>query len=103
MPRDFPVKEIALQAGLSVATVDRVLNRRPGVRVSTAARVEQAMRELRRQSQQIILAGRKFMIDIVMEAPDRFTTLVREALEAEMPALRPAIFRSRFHFSEVIL
>ena len=32
MPDRFPMKEIAFQAGLSLATVDRVLNGRAGVR-----------------------------------------------------------------------
>ena len=39
----FLIKEIALQAGLSEATVDRVLNRRGGVRRHTAERVKQAI------------------------------------------------------------
>lgn len=100
MAHEFPVKEIALQAGVSVATVDRVINGRGGVRRQTVKRIEQALRELRRQSEQTVLSGRKFLIDIVMEAPHRFTSMVRAALEAEMPGMRPAVFRSRFHPSE---
>ena len=38
--------DIALQAGVSTATVDRVLNRRPGVRQKTIDRVHDAMRWL---------------------------------------------------------
>ena len=34
----FLVKDIAFQAGLSTATVDRVLNGRPGVRQQTEMR-----------------------------------------------------------------
>ena len=102
MTHEFPIKEIAMQAGLSLATVDRVLNRRGGVRAITARRVAQAIRELGRQSEQTVLAGRKFMIDIVMEAPPRFTDIVRRALEAELPQLRPAVFRSRFYLREEI-
>ena len=49
MAHDFLVKDIALQAGLSTATVDRVVNRRGGVRKQTAARVEAAIGELREQ------------------------------------------------------
>ena len=37
MAHEFPIKEVALQAGLSLATVDRVLNGRSGVRVGSAA------------------------------------------------------------------
>jgi LacI family transcriptional regulator len=40
------------------------------------------------------------MIDVVMQAPDRFSSAVRNALEAELPFLRPAVIRARFHFRE---
>jgi len=40
------VAEVAAKAGVSTATVDRVLNARGGVREQTAARVEQALREM---------------------------------------------------------
>lgn len=40
------VHDIARTAGVSLATVDRVLNARPGVRAQTVARVETAIREL---------------------------------------------------------
>ena len=40
------VHDIALAAGVSLATVDRVLNRRPGVRAVTQARVETAIGRL---------------------------------------------------------
>lgn len=40
------VYDIAATAGVSVATVDRVLNRRPGVRVHTIERVEAAIAKL---------------------------------------------------------
>jgi LacI family transcriptional regulator len=94
------MKEIATQAGLSLATVDRVLHRRDGVTRTTERRVKQALRELARQCEEAALSGRKFMIDVVMEAPARFTSLVGTALEAEMPLLRPAAFRSRLHLAE---
>ena len=35
MPHRYPVREIARQAGVSDATVDRVLHGRPGVREVT--------------------------------------------------------------------
>ncbi|MDX3451785.1 LacI family DNA-binding transcriptional regulator [Streptomyces sp. ME02-8801-2C] len=100
MGHPYPIREIARQAGLSEATVDRVLNGRGGVRESTQREVRQAITDLDRQRTQVRLVGRTFMIDIVMQAPERFTTAVRAALEAELPALHPAVVRSRFHFRE---
>jgi LacI family transcriptional regulator len=94
------VTDIAAQAGLSRATVDRVLHGRAGVRAATVAQVEQAIGELDRQREQVRLSGRTFLVDLVMQAPDRFTSTVRRALESELPALRPATFRARFHLSE---
>jgi LacI family transcriptional regulator len=102
MSREFLIKEIAVQAGLSTATVDRVVNGRAGVRMLTQQRVASAIRDLEAQSQQRALTGSKFIIDLVMEAPLRFTNAVRSALEAELPTLEPAVFRSRFHLWEVL-
>jgi len=96
----FRIREIAVQAGLSEATVDRVLNGRSGVRDSTAREVRAAITDLERQRDQVRLAGRAFLIDIVMQAPGRFSAAVRAALEAELPLLRPAVIRARFHFRE---
>lgn len=73
--RTHRVLDIAAQAGLSRATVDRVLHRRP-------------------------LSGRTFLVDLVMQAPDRFGAAVRTALELELPSLRPAAFRVRFRLSQ---
>ncbi|GAA2473727.1 LacI family DNA-binding transcriptional regulator [Terrabacter carboxydivorans] len=100
MPHPYPIREIARQSGLSEATVDRVLNHRPGVRPSTAATVAQAIADLDRQSSQLRLTGRTFIVDLVMQTPDRFSTAVQAALELELPMLRPAVVRSRFDFRE---
>ena len=35
-----------------------------------------------------------------MHAPQRFSSAVRAALESELPVLRPASVRARFHFRE---
>lgn len=100
MPHRHKVREIAQQSGLSEATVDRVLHRRPGVRAATVAEVERAVEELDRQASQLRLVGRTFLVDLVMQAPARFSLAVRSALEAELPTLRPAVVRARFHLRE---
>jgi LacI family transcriptional regulator len=96
----FPMKEIALQAGVSLATVDRVLNERPGVRATTHRRVHQAWAELQRQQEQVGLKGRRVLIDLVMEAPLRFSRMVCGALDAAMRRAQPAVFRAREHIAE---
>jgi LacI family transcriptional regulator len=40
------------------------------------------------------------MVDVVVQAPERFSGAVRTALEEELPSLRPAVIRSRFHLWE---
>ena len=97
MNHPYRIREIAAQAGLSEATVDRVLHGRGGVRESTVREVHQAIADLDRQRTQVRLAGRTFMIDVVVQAPARFSAAIRAALEAELPGLRPAVVRARFH------
>lgn len=94
------LKAVALQAGVSLATVDRVVHQRDGVRAHTVRRVQQAMAELERQSAQQGLQGRKFMLDVVVQAPSRFTQVVRDALEHEMPLMHPAVFRARYQMGD---
>lgn len=94
----FRIREIAQQAGLSEATVDRVLNGRGGVRSSTVAEVEQAIADLKRQRSQVRLSGQTFLIDVVVDSPPRFSAAVQQALEEGLPGLNPAVIRSRFHF-----
>ena len=102
MAHPFLVKDIAFQAGLSTATVDRVLNNRDGVRRQTVLRVRAAIAELEKQLEHQERVGRVYVIDIVMETPDRFAEAVRNAFEQEAGARAPTLFRSRFHMAEVM-
>jgi LacI family transcriptional regulator len=98
----FLIKEIALQAGLGVATVDRVLNGRANVREHTRNRVEQAIKELEKQELNLANTGRKLMVDVVAEAPTRFSDEIKRALEAELALLHPAVVRPRFLLQETM-
>ena len=102
MAHAFGMKEIALQAGLSLATVDRVLHQRPGVRAATQRRVHQAQVELERQQAQVGLRGRRCLIDLVMETPERFSRIARDALEGAVQRMHPAVFRVREHLAETL-
>lgn len=100
MPHRYKVREIAQQAGLSEATVDRVLHNRPGVRENTVAEVKQAIADLDKQRAQLRLNGRRYLIDVVMQTPQRFSDAFRGAVEAELPAFAPAMVRARFRLWE---
>jgi LacI family transcriptional regulator, galactose operon repressor len=98
--RRHRVADIAAQSGLSRATVDRVLHERPGVRPETVAQVERALAELDRQRSQVHLSGRTLLLDLVMQAPDRFASASQAALEARLRSLQPAVVRVRSHLRE---
>jgi len=102
MTHRFPVKEIALQSGLSTATVDRVLNRRAHVSPQTHRRVHDAIDELVRQEKQLAARGRRLFFDIVVEAPNRFSREIRAASESLLDDFRPTALRPRFSFSEMM-
>ena len=66
------IQDVARVAGVSVATVDRVLNRRPGVRSVTVNKVESAIRELNYQPDRIaarLARSREYRFCFVL--PDR--------------------------------
>ena len=100
MNKKFSLKEIALQSGLSLSSIDRVLHDRPNVSAPAKRRVELAIGELERQHEAALITGRRFVIDVIMQAPKRFTTEVKNAFEVELPAMRPASFGARFHIAE---
>ena len=102
MATKFTLKEIAHQAGLSLATVDRVLHGRDHVRAVTRDRVRAAVLELQQQYAASQLSTSKLTIDIVIQAPARFSSAVRAAFEAEFPLMRPTMFRARFHLAKVL-
>lgn len=99
-PRTHRVRDIAEQSGLSEATVDRVLHGRPGASLRAVRAVEQAVVDLDRQQSQLRIGARTLVMDVVMQAPERFSSAVRAALEAELPAARPAVVRARFDLRE---
>lgn len=98
----IPLKQIALHAGVSEATVDRVLHDRGGVRATTDARVRRAIVQLEAQQAAFALGGRSFTIDLIMHAPHRFTSAVWTAFESTLPKLRPAEFTVRPQVAERI-
>ncbi len=67
MAHPYPIREIARRAGLSEATVDRVLNARGGVRQSTVQEVHRAIVDVHRQRSQMRLTGRTFFPDLVVD------------------------------------
>ncbi|WP_050522073.1 LacI family DNA-binding transcriptional regulator [Pseudorhodobacter wandonensis] len=102
MATKFTLKEIAHQAGLSLATVDRVVHGRDHVRAVTRDRVRAAELELEQQYAASMLSTSRVTIDVVIQAPSRFSSAVRAAFEAEFPLMRPTMFRARFHLAEVM-
>ena len=102
MAHRFPLKEIARQAGLGTATVDRVINDRAHVSPQSKARVEQAIAELEGQESQLAAKGRRMFFDFVVEAPTRFSTKIKTATEATLSSVGPAVCRPRFLFQEIM-
>ena len=102
MTHRFPIKEIARQAGLGTATVDRVLNGRAHVSPQTKLRVMAAVDELQAQEAQLAARGRRLFFDFVVEAPSRFSREVKSAAEAILPQIGTAVCRPRFLLQEIM-
>lgn len=102
MAHRFPIKEIARQAALGTATVDRALNGRAHVSAMTQSRVAAAIAELEMQQGQLAARGRRLFVDVIVEAPTRFSREIRKALEGVLPQISVGVFRPRFWFHEVM-
>lgn len=93
----FRIGDIALQARLSRATVDRVLHGRSGVRPETIAQVEHAIAELERQRSEILLSRMPAIFDLVIQSCAEFGAASQEALEGQIRSLRAHGVRARTH------
>jgi LacI family transcriptional regulator len=100
MSERFTVKQIAAQAGVSTATVDRVLNGRSGVHYQTQLRVARAIAELERRAAASLAIGWNLYVDVVMHSPVRFTRIVQQALDQAVAELDPFRISPRFHLFE---
>lgn len=89
MPRPT-VHDIAKTAGVSLSTVDRVLNERPGVRAKTVARVKDAIERLgyvRDAAAATLARQRGYAFAFVMPEPaNSFLRSIRDAIEEAKPA-----------------
>lgn len=98
------VHDIAERAGVSLATIDRVLNMRPGVHAATRARVEAAIAELgyvRDIAAANLAKGRNYSLVFILPGNDNsfMATLRAEvraaAARAHLSARRSALSRCR--------
>lgn len=81
------IQDVARLAGVSVATIDRVLNRRPGVKALTVEKVESAIRELNYQPDRIaarLARGKdyRFWFILPTTAGEFFQSIAQEVEEA---------------------
>ncbi len=100
--RRYSIKQLSTQAGVSKATVDRVLHARGSVHYQTQRRIEQALDELEAQEKTGLAVGRTFHVDVIMHTPRRFSAAVQTAITAQLGGLAPFRIFPRFHFFEEI-
>ena len=93
LPGKPTLHDVAREAGVSLATVDRVLNHRPGVRLPTAARVESAIERLGYQPDAVaarLARNERFRFCFLLPAgPNTFMRLLAEAVERTARWLAP--------------
>lgn len=102
MARSFSIKQIAAQSGVSKATVDRALHQRGSVSPRTGRRIAQAIRDLELQQRASLASGRTLPIDLVMHAPERFSSLTVAALLSQIQSFAPFRLTLRCHIFEEI-
>ena len=102
-PRRYSIKQIAAQAGVSQATVDRAVHHRGHVNPQTQQRIAQAVKELKEQELfSMPVQGRTVFIDVVMHAPARFCQAVRDAMNQQAVQWSAFRIKLRFHLFEDI-
>lgn len=98
----FSIKQIALQAGVSKATVDRALHGRGAVHAQTQRRIEQAIKDLELQLHNGLASGRTIIIDVILHTPARFSQMVVDSLLGEIGSFAPFKISLRLHIFEEI-
>jgi LacI family transcriptional regulator len=97
MPPRTTLQDVARTAGVSLATVDRVLNRRPGVHADTVERVQAAVDRLRYRPDRLaarLARGRDHRFRFVMPLGDN---AFMQALEREVRAAAERFADERVH------
>jgi LacI family transcriptional regulator len=97
------VHDIAEAAGVSLATVDRVLNRRPGVRAATRARVEEAIGRIgfvRDMAAANLAKSRSYSLIFIVPGGDN-SFMVGLRAEIDEAIARSALERTRIRVIDV--
>ena len=93
------IQDVAREAGVSVATVDRVLNRRPGVRPATVQRVEAAADKLAYQPDRLaarLARARDYRFCFILPTG---TNTFMQTLQAEVEATAARMAAERLRLS----
>jgi len=93
------LQDVARTAGVSLATVDRVLNRRPGVHSETAERVQQAIDQLKYRPDRFaarLARGHEYRLHFIL--PTGHNAFM-QALDAEVRATSEHLLGERVHIA----